>query len=166
MDKKQKVLVFFLILLLLLVFVSIFRFSSENGEKSKGTSKTVTEEITKPIKTIQELEPKEKEIALDNINKVLRKIAHFSLYMLIGAVSMCIMILGIKDKVNYRKYVSLAIGVLYAITDEIHQLFVDGRSAMITDVFIDTAGVVVGIWVVNMIYNTVIKKKNATSLHG
>ena len=36
-------------------------------------------------------------------------------------------------------------GTLYACTDEFHQLFVEGRSGELRDVFIDSAGVILGI---------------------
>ncbi|WP_243096886.1 VanZ family protein [Thermohalobacter berrensis] len=35
--------------------------------------------------------------------------------------------------------------ILYAISDEVHQLFVPGRDAQITDVMIDSAGAFIGI---------------------
>jgi len=35
--------------------------------------------------------------------------------------------------------------VLYAISDETHQIFVPGRSAQISDVLIDSVGAIVGI---------------------
>jgi VanZ family protein len=35
--------------------------------------------------------------------------------------------------------------VLYAVSDEVHQLFVPGRGAQVTDVLIDNAGAFVGI---------------------
>jgi len=38
-------------------------------------------------------------------------------------------------------------GIIYAITDEIHQLFVPGRSGKLEDVLIDTIGVWIGICV-------------------
>ena len=40
---------------------------------------------------------------------------------------------------------SLCIGSFYAITDEIHQIFVPNRGPAISDVLIDTSGVFFGI---------------------
>jgi VanZ family protein len=40
-------------------------------------------------------------------------------------------------------------GVLYAVSDEIHQLFVPGRAGQIRDVLIDACGVFVGIIIAN-----------------
>lgn len=51
---------------------------------------------------------------------------------------------------------------LYAVTDEVHQLFVDGRSCQISDWAIDTAGAVIGaLGFIAVIYViSSIKKKN------
>ena len=40
---------------------------------------------------------------------------------------------------------SLLVCVLYAISDEVHQLFVPGRGAQVKDVLIDSAGAIVGV---------------------
>lgn len=40
-----------------------------------------------------------------------------------------------------------ALGALYAISDEIHQTFVPGRSGQVQDVLIDFLGVIIGICV-------------------
>lgn len=56
--------------------------------------------------------------------------------------------------------ISLIIGVLYAITDEIHQCFTPGRGPNITDVILDSQGVLVGILIsllCYMIYKKYIK---------
>ncbi|MGN0521471.1 MAG: VanZ family protein [Eubacterium sp.] len=45
---------------------------------------------------------------------------------------------------------------LYAVTDEIHQLFVDGRACKITDWAIDTAGAVIGTIAFAVIFTIII----------
>lgn len=39
-------------------------------------------------------------------------------------------------------------GMGYAILDEIHQLFIDGRAGQVRDVLIDTIGIALGVWIV------------------
>ena len=39
---------------------------------------------------------------------------------------------------------TIGIGILYAMSDEFHQSFSPGRSPKVTDVYIDTLGVIVG----------------------
>jgi VanZ family protein len=67
---------------------------------------------------------------------VLRKLAHAAEYAVLG-----LLLLRALD----HALASFALGVAYAITDEIHQAFVPGRLGSPVDVAIDAAGVAVGI---------------------
>ena len=60
-------------------------------------------------------------------------------------------------KEKNRTIISLIIGIIYASSDEIHQSFVPERSPMITDVMIDTMGVMLGILII-MLGKEIIKK--------
>ena len=50
-----------------------------------------------------------------------------------------------------RILIVLMIGFAYAISDEIHQIFTPNRTPMVTDVFIDTSGVILGIVIASTI---------------
>jgi VanZ family protein len=67
---------------------------------------------------------------------VFRKIAHFCEYAILGAL--LLRALG-------REVPTIAVGVAYAATDELHQHFVPGRHAAVRDVAIDAAGVLAGV---------------------
>ena len=67
---------------------------------------------------------------------VLRKIAHACEFALLGAL----LLRALRDE-----RAAFAGGVLYAISDEVHQLFVPGRVGSPLDVAIDSIGVAVGI---------------------
>ena len=67
---------------------------------------------------------------------VLRKLAHFCEYAILGAL--LLRALG-------RAELAVAAGVAYAATDELHQHFVPGRHAAFRDVAIDAAGVLAGV---------------------
>ena len=69
---------------------------------------------------------------------VLRKGAHMTEYAILGAL--LLRALG-------RDLPTLAAGIAYAATDELHQHFVRGRHASPLDVLIDAAGVALGIFV-------------------
>lgn len=62
---------------------------------------------------------------------------------------------NIKEK--NRLIITLTTGIIYASSDEIHQSFVPGRSPMITDVVIDTMGVILGILLI-ILGKKIIKK--------
>ncbi|MFP5109854.1 VanZ family protein [Neobacillus sp. C211] len=57
----------------------------------------------------------------------------------------------------------IGICVLFAVSDEFHQLFVAGRGAQVKDVFIDSAGAIVGI-VIYGIVNRFLSKKSVKPL--
>ena len=67
---------------------------------------------------------------------VLRKGAHVTEYAILGLLLL---------RAVGRELPALLIGVAYAITDEVHQHFVQGRHASPVDVAIDSAGILLGI---------------------
>ena len=147
MKLKINILRIVLIAMLITILAFIFGFSSQDGEQSSSLSRKITENVTRNIEPIQKLEPSKKEKVLGKIEHVIRKFAHFSLYTLVGILAMSLMS-TYKIKQTKRIGISLGIGVLYAISDEIHQSFVPGRGPMVSDVFIDTFGVVFGIIII------------------
>ncbi len=157
---KINILRVILIILLIGTFSIIFGFSSQDSEKSSGISRKVTEIITNPIKSIQEKPQQEKEQILSRIESVVRKIAHFSIYTVVGFLLMALFSTYKLEEMNRFSY-SLIIGVIYASSDEIHQCFTPGRGPQITDVIIDTMGVLLGILLVILvikIYKKIVSK--------
>ena len=80
-----------LIVLLILQMWIIFGFSGQDGETSGIISRRITEKITRNIKSIQVLNEVEKERALKKIEHCIRKLAHFSLYTVVGFLLMSLM---------------------------------------------------------------------------
>lgn len=155
--------------LLVCTYLMIFMFSSEDSVKSTGTSKGAMHQII-------DIFNGDNEVSQDDVNKFeppLRKIAHFSVYTLSGIWSMCLVSTFFlsensnkkKSKVKFRDLdlkrilISVLIGFLYACSDEIHQLFVNGRSGEFTDVIIDTMGVLNGSLIALLVIKVFIKGK-------
>jgi VanZ family protein len=67
---------------------------------------------------------------------VLRKIAHAAEFAVLGAL--LLRALG-------NTWLAVLLGVLYAVSDEVHQAFVPGREGSPLDVAIDTVGVACGV---------------------
>jgi VanZ family protein len=67
---------------------------------------------------------------------VLRKLAHATEYAILGALLV---------RATGRAGVAFGLGVIYAVSDEVHQSFVTGRHGAPLDVAIDALGVAVGI---------------------
>ena len=76
---------------------------------------------------------------------ILRKGAHMTEYAILGAL--LLRALG-------RELPALAVGIAYAITDEIHQHFVSGRHASPIDVLIDGVGVAIGVYALSRLFRT------------
>ena len=138
---KRNFLRIVLILLLLETFFIIFRFSSQNAKQSAGLSSNVTKTI---FKRLNQEEIENKGLILERMEKIMRKIAHFTIYTVVGVLLMSL-VSTYNIKKSKRIICSLWIGVLYATSDEIHQLFVPGRSGQITDIILDSMGVLLGI---------------------
>lgn len=153
---KKNILRIILILLLLGTFYIIFGFSSQDGEKSGSLSRRITEKIATLIPQIQEKSKLEKENIMNTMESIIRKMAHFSIYTVVGLLLMALVsTYNIKEK--NRLIISLTTGIIYATSDEIHQSFVPGRSPMITDIVIDTMGVILGILLI-ILGKKIIKK--------
>jgi VanZ family protein len=76
---------------------------------------------------------------------ILRKGAHMTEYAILGLLLL---------RAVGRELPAFALGIAYAITDEIHQHFVRGRHASPIDVLIDTAGVAIGIFLASRLFQT------------
>lgn len=132
------------VILVFLWMCIVFNFSSEQGETSGNTSAKVCEIIVNIIDFKDIYTENEKEELVEIIEPTIRKLAHFTIYAIGGTlISNCVYQFLKKEK--QLIIISTSIGVIYAISDEIHQLLVSGRSGNIKDVVIDSLGVVTGI---------------------
>ena len=119
----------------------IFLFSSYNGLESTKQSKGFLYHTIGNIIDIfdSDMDPVRKDEIIDKIDPVIRKIAHTSVYFVLG-LFVCLALNCYKITNKQLILYGLLICVLYSCSDEIHQLYVPGRSGEILDVFIDTIG--------------------------
>lgn len=137
-------------LLLLTTFAIIFKFSSQIAEESDDISNGVLRKIIDVFPYTKELSEEIKIKMVEHGNPIIRKLAHFSIYALVGVWIMAFM--STFDIRLYKKWIiSMLVGVLYAASDEFHQSFVPGRGPSIVDVGIDSLGVLTGILAVLII---------------
>ena len=151
-DKKEQVKIIKVILIVIWMAV-IFNFSNQGGTESSGTSTKVTKAIV-DIVTKDKEEPNKQ--VMDNIEKIVRKGAHYTIYTIGGFLIMNYTYSMEKNK-KQKILGSLLFGAFYATTDEIHQFFIPGRSARLFDVGIDTLGVLTGILIYLAIRNLIEK---------
>lgn len=134
---KDKVL----IILAIIWMGVIFMFSAQVSDESKSSSNKVTSAVVNTVISIKKenISEEKRQKIIEDKTFIVRKTAHFTEYFILGLI--LILYLQTKEKLA-TKYIILAIifCVLYATSDEIHQLFVDGRSCKIMDILIDTCG--------------------------
>ena len=150
-NKYKKILAFILMVLWMGV---IFSFSAKVATQSSAQSTGVVE-VIKGI--LEKIFPNTKSIDIEKwevFETILRKFAHGFIFFILGILSSNFII---RCNFKHKIIISGTICLLYAISDEIHQLFVEGRSGQISDVLVDFTGSIVGIClffvVINCLHN-------------
>ncbi len=138
-----------IIFIIIWLFI-IFSFSAEDATKSEHRSDEV---IINTIETIkQEKIPQEdKQKIIDKYIVVVRKSAHFFLYSCLGILVFIFnkKIFGLTPKAFIY---TIIFCFIYACSDEIHQLFISGRTARIFDIFVDTSGALLSTTILTLIF--------------
>ena len=120
---------------LLACILFIFRNSMQTGEVSSARSQAVTAMVNGFLG----------KFGLGPLSEhIIRKLAHFSEFMLEGFLLMLCLRVYTKHVLKHVSWPILG-GLLTALTDETIQLFVPGRSGQVTDVWIDFSGVMTGL---------------------
>ena len=115
------------------VLVIIAWFSFQDSSESSETSKGILHLIPFYEKMPQEW--------LSIIHTVIRKMAHFSIYALLGFTLFNAFNLTLPIKRTFIYLISIGASSIYAFIDEfVYQAITPGRAPMITDVCIDTLG--------------------------
>ncbi len=137
----------------------IFSFSMENGvesaESSGGFIRTLLEQFDT---NFSKLSYEEQRAIIESHDHFIRKLAHFSIYALLGVLVSSTLSTYAMDFGKTALF-SVAICAIYAISDEIHQYFVPGRACMIRDMLLDTSGSICGILLISLILYSVRRKK-------
>ncbi len=153
---------FWLFFLAIMVFV--FWNSAQTADQSNETSVSFTEKVLTLIwPSFTEKVEAEKQSILASLQFFVRKSAHFSVYCALG-VSCASALSTYRFKTKNKAISAVLICLVYAISDEVHQLFVPGRAGRITDVMIDLSGSVLGVMlvlgIVSVYRKSQLKKKN------
>lgn len=154
MKRRKWISAFVVVAVLLTVAVlanmaMIFFFSSESREESGDRSADfLTRLLDIFYPGYDEMGTVKRYVILNKVHKLIRKVAHFTEFCLLGFLST-----GLLLFLNHRKRVlkiwlewciPVAFCLLYAISDEVHQIFTN-RGASVRDVLIDFAGALTGI---------------------
>ena len=162
-SKNKKIIRYLAFAFSLFIMIFIFFMSAQNASESSKLSGgfiRLIAPIFKPgFNMLSEIEQSE---FVSSLQKLVRKLAHFSIYTALGAsLATGIFTLNIK-KIALRPIFSFIIGAFYAVSDEFHQSFIPGRSGELRDVLIDSSGVLLGVVFITLIY-IVFKRKKTCS---
>ena len=148
MNKRQ---IIFMVLSLLMM-IGIFVFSSFEGDESGEMSIAAGELICKIfVPHYEELSESKQLYLAEKIDYPIRKLAHMTEYALLVSLVYCAVLPDLNETKRKWYLTAFSIGVAYAVSDECHQLFVFGRSGRVTDVIIDSIGMLAGLYICHMI---------------
>lgn len=132
--------------------ILIFCLSSQTAEASSETSgETVSIIINLFIPGFDELPETEQLKIMENFQFIVRKTAHFAIFAILGGLSFLNVVTYKNIAFKFRFILSSLFCLVYAVSDELHQLIVPGRSGEIRDVLIDFGGALIGIAFLSLI---------------
>lgn len=135
-----------LLILTLLWMIIIFLFSSQPADESTQMSGFVKTIVLKALHTM--LNGNVPDMFLqNNFDYIIRKLGHATEYLILG-----ILTAASARRIVSGKAIVIALGIciLYAASDEFHQIFVSGRGPMVSDVLLDSFSAAFGILLINL----------------
>lgn len=137
--------IIFGILLLFWLWV-MYSFSAKTGAQSSSTSGGLTRKLLNLFYPQYKSFPQEVSMKIfETTNFILRKTAHFLEYMILAEIAAEFMDTFFEKSLNWKQALTVVILCgIFATSDEIHQMFVGGRSPQVKDVILDTIGAIVG----------------------
>ena len=161
MDKLYRIL--FSLLLITLLVAAIFFFSEQSGTDSHSVSTEVCNRIADTwAETFQDKNViTAKPLLVKMLDAPVRKLAHLCIYTALG-LGTCIAanILSGRKVRFYHILLCILSVMLVASFDEYNQYYSGGRGASLTDVWLDTVGGCLGIYLVFMAKDFVRHIKN------
>lgn len=153
--------------LILFLLYLIYGMSGQAGEESSQLSLKVTRYLASAVNSgFSDFSRSEQNAVIEYLHPIVRKLAHFSEYAVLGALLMCAALCHIWSLWARVTVAGLCSG-LAGLMDEFHQLFVSGRAGSLRDAAIDFCGAVLGICVIcalrSLILSVYRAQKNLTS---
>lgn len=139
---KKKILKICVWIPAILMAAVIFGFSGQDGESSGSLSRKAANVIVDFADSIHLVDVRwnGREQLVEKLQLPIRKAAHVTEYALLAAlIYIALAVDGLKWK--FTGCAAFCISVLFACSDEFHQLFVPGRNGAAADVLIDAAGI-------------------------
>ena len=118
--------------------------SGKTGQESSGQSGKISLFLTDLLEKVRRDPIQEMQNLQDILELVIRKTAHMTEYAILFLLSYLATVkISMSQSRFYNRSIAVLISLLYACSDEMHQLLVLGRSGKMIDVGIDMAGVLI-----------------------
>lgn len=144
----KRIATFVLLCIMTLAWMgAIFGFSASDAHESTEQSHGVVELILKVfVSDFDEMSEEERQQLIQQYDKPVRKTAHFAAYALLGMLTYLSAgsISWLPLRYAAPSAISLPFCLAFALSDEFHQTFVDGRAGRLSDVIIDGLGALCG----------------------
>lgn len=156
MERHSKFSSFMLWVPVVLWMILIFYLSHQPSTASNELSSGV---MMLTVNTLNNVTPIELDLGI--LHQLIRKSAHFFAYLILG-------VFVLRALKNYQGHdvkkigLALILCVVYASSDEIHQLFIPGRSGEVRDVMIDSTGALTGL-LIYWLFVKLLKKRQQPS---
>ena len=135
--------------------------ATESADRSGGIVDVVVSALVSGFDNLNDAEKAEVKADLDFF---IRKTAHFCIFALLGALLTFAFMYSDASWLYHGAWPFIC-GTLYAASDEIHQAFVPGRGPRVTDVILDSAGVLGGIIFAFIVTVIILKKRTRNDMH-
>ena len=140
-DSKKR---FLYLIPVIIWMIFIFYMSGKTGQESSGQSGKISLFITDLLEKVRQDSPQEMQNLQDILELVIRKAAHMTEYAILFLLSYLATVkISMSQSRFHNRSIAVLISLLYACSDEMHQLLVPGRSGKMIDVGIDMAGVLI-----------------------
>ena len=135
--------------------ILIFYLSNQNGIISGTNSSSTVYNILEFIYNLFNINTYNINDIFNIIHPITREVMHSIEYLILG-----ILVINALNKTKHLNttFISFMICFIYSVTDEIHQLFVIGRTFEYLDLGMDLIGYVIGIYLYNLINRKIYKK--------
>lgn len=144
----------------ILLFAGIYWFSAQDA----ATSSTQSNEVIVKLHLMTEDEMVQEPEKASDYRFVVRKSAHFILYMVLS-IFVFLTLVEFTEAHGFAFLAGWLIVIVLAAIDEYHQSFVPGRSMELTDVGIDACGALLGVLIVFSFYKSVDKRRNRKKIY-
>ena len=136
-------------ILLILIFFNlavIFFFSHQTAEQSTHLSNNLSKQVEIHTPHYETKTQAEKNIFHANMQSYVRRSAHIVLFLCLGGL---VLLLLFTDSFRWYRIVgAISFGAFCALGDEVHQLYVPGRTFQWEDIGSDIFGFLVGMFLV------------------